>query len=190
VRRTGARWRIGVIGRISPEKGQADFLRAARVIHDCLPECQFVVCGAPLFASTAAAVYGREVENLAGGLPVEFTGWLENAEVTLATLQLLVVPSAPVDATPRVILEAFAAGVPVVAFRAGGIPELVEHNVTGFLVERRSPEALARAILEVLRDPERTQAAAERARVRADYEFSLERYQAQMLGAMEWAACG
>jgi len=185
--RDGAEFRMGVIGRISPEKGQADFLRAARILHKTAPECRFVVCGAPLFSGPAAMRYCAELEALAEGLPVEFAGWTEDVEGVLAALDLLVVPSAAIDATPRVILEAFAAGVPVVAFASGGIPEIVEHGVTGFLVEERSAKALAFEIQELLREPARLRGVAETARQKARGEFSLERYRAGMIAAIEAA---
>jgi glycosyltransferase involved in cell wall biosynthesis len=180
-------FRIGVIGRISPEKGQAEFLRAARIVHSAAAECRFLICGAPLFSDPAALRYCAMLETLAEGLPVEFGGWTEDVESVLAKLDLLVVPSAAVDATPRVILEAFAAGVPVVAFASGGIPELVEHGVTGFLVEERSPKALALAMLDAMEAPGRLRAAAENAREKARTEFSLERYRAQVVEAVEAA---
>jgi glycosyltransferase involved in cell wall biosynthesis len=182
-------FRIGVIGRVAPEKGQADFLRAARLLTRDFPPCRFVICGAPLFSDPAAVRYFRELEALAEGLPVEFIGWKDNVESILSTLDLLVVPSAPFDATPRVILEAFAAGVPVLAFASGGIPEIVEHNVTGFLVERRSPGALASSMRDLLqREPHRLREVACRALCKARGEFSLERYQEQMLEAIRAAA--
>ncbi|HLY16862.1 MAG TPA: glycosyltransferase family 4 protein [Bryobacteraceae bacterium] len=176
--------RIGVIGRVSPEKGQADFVRAARLVHAASPECRFVVCGAPLFSNPAAVRYYQDLQALAEGFPVEFTGWKENVEDVLAALDLLVVPSAAVDATPRVILEAFAAGVPVMAFAAGGIPEIVEPGVTGFLVEERSPQSLALAVLDVLDAPQLRRQVAARACAKARGEFSLRRYQAQMVEAV------
>jgi glycosyltransferase involved in cell wall biosynthesis len=180
--------RIGVIGRISPEKGQAEFLRAVRLLYPDLPRGKFLICGGPLFSSASALRYAAELEALAKDLPVEFTGWQQNIDSVLSTLDLLVVPSAPVDATPRVILEAFAAGVPVIAFASGGIPEIVEHNVTGFLVEQRSHEALAAAMRHwLLREPERLRDVAACARLRAGTEFSLERYRQQMLEAMQSA---
>ena len=184
-------FRIGVIGRISPEKGQADFLRAARILlslHKGALECRFFICGAALFADPAAMRYRAELETLAEGLPVEFAGWTEDVEGVLARLDLLVVPSTAIDATPRVILEAFAAGVPVVAFASGGIPEIVKDGVTGFLVEERSAKALASAMLELLREPERLREAADRAREKARGEFSLKRYGAEMIEAIEAAA--
>jgi len=185
-----AEFRIGVIGRISPEKGQAGFLRAARILQRDFPACRFVVCGAPLFSDPAAMRYRTELEELSKGLPVEFAGWQEDVDGVLAALDLLVVPSAPIDATPRVILEAFAAGVPVLAFVSGGIPEMVGHNATGFLVEQRSPEALASAMRDLLREPCRMREVAERALAKARGEFSLERYQEQMVQAIESAVRG
>jgi glycosyltransferase involved in cell wall biosynthesis len=182
---TGAEFHIGTIGRISPEKGQADFLRAARILYDAMPQCRFVICGAPLFSDPAALRYSTELKALAKDLPVDFPGWQENVEEVLGNLDLLVVPSAAVDATPRVIMEAFAAGVPVVAFASGGIPEIVEHQVTGFLVHERSDQALARAMREGLRDPQRLREVADAACARARKEFSLERYREQMIETME-----
>lgn len=178
-------FRIGVIGRIAPEKGQADFLRAARILRSAAPQCRYLICGAPLFSDQAAMRYGAALESLGEGLPVEFAGWHEEVEDVFARLDLLVVPSTAVDATPRVILEAFAAGVPVVAFAAGGIPEIVEQGVTGFLVEERSPKALALAILDALESPGRRAETAARARAKVLTEFSLERYRAQMVEAIE-----
>jgi glycosyltransferase involved in cell wall biosynthesis len=186
--RSAKEFPIGVIGRISPEKGQADFLRAARILHGVVPQCRFLICGAPLFSDPAALHYCTALESLAEGLPVEFAGWTEDVEGVLAGLDLLVVPSTAVDATPRVIMEAMAAGVPVVAFARGGIPEIVEHGVTGFLVQERSPKALALAMLDALESPVRRAEVADRARTRARAEFSLERYRAQTIAAIEAAA--
>jgi len=182
---TPTEFRIGVIGRIAPEKGQADFLRAARILHDAAPQCRFLICGAPLFSDPAALRYCAALETLAEGLPVEFAGWTEDVDGVLAALDLLVVPSTAVDATPRVILEAFAAGVPVVAFASGGIPEMVEHGVTGFLVEQHSPKALALAMLDALESPDRLHCVSAKAQAKARGEFSLERYRAQMMEAIE-----
>jgi len=91
------------------------------------------------------------------------------------------------DSDTEVILEAFAAGVPVVAFASGGIPEMVEQGATGFLVEERSPKALAFAMLDALESPGRRREVADRARAKARTEFSLERYRAQMIEVVEAA---
>ncbi|HTQ56274.1 MAG TPA: glycosyltransferase family 4 protein [Bryobacteraceae bacterium] len=176
--------RIGMIGRISPEKGQADFLRAARILHPLMPECRFVICGAPLFSDPAAQRYGASLEALAADLPVEFTGWQDDAQSVLGTLDLLAVPSAAIDATPRVIMEAFACGVPVVAFASGGIPEMVEHDATGFLVAERNAHTLALAMCDALRDPQQLRRIAAAARDKARRDFSLDRYRRQLMDAI------
>ncbi|MEO8657525.1 MAG: glycosyltransferase family 4 protein [Bryobacteraceae bacterium] len=122
--------RIGVIGRIAEEKGQLAFVRAARVLHGADPDLRFVVCGAPAFSDPS---YAELVRAEARDLPVEFTGWIDDVPGVLARLDLLVVPSTGNEATPRVIAEAFSAGVPVVASAVGAIPEVIDDGITGFL---------------------------------------------------------
>lgn len=118
-RSSGRPLRIGLIGRIAAMKGQTGFLRAASMISRELPEAKFVICGAPMFSEQA---YVDEVHKLAEGLPVEFLGWRDDVAAVLTDLDLLVAPSTAAEATTRVILEAFSAGVPVVAYAIGGIP--------------------------------------------------------------------
>jgi len=137
-----AGFRIGIIGRIAPEKGQAEFLRAAALLAPEFPNARFVICGAPLFADQR---YEEEVRRRALGLPVEFLGWRDDIASVLRQLDLLVIASSE-EGLPRVLLEAFSAGVPVVAFPAGGIPEALEDERTGFLVQPSSAEALAARI--------------------------------------------
>lgn len=139
--------RIGVIGRIEPEKGQIEFVTAARLLIKDFPECRFVVVGAPLF--TGHRYFDRVLE-ASRGLPIQFLGWQHDVSSVLASLDVLVVPSGSLDAAPRVILEAFAAGVPVVAFPSGGIPELIRDGYNGFLAAAFTPAALAERIRSVL----------------------------------------
>ena len=112
--------------------------------------CEFVVCGDALFSSPH---YSRRVRAEAEGLPIEFTGWRDDIRDVLSTLDLVVVPSSRVEATTRVILEAFSAGIPVVAFRSGGIPEIVEDGVTGVLSAPTAPD-LASKLLELFSNGE------------------------------------
>ncbi len=180
--------RIGCIGRISPEKGQLEFLAAARRIHNALPEARFSIHGEPLFSKTAAH-YAALVRSRAHGIPVEFAGWSDDIASVLAGLDLLLVPSAPGEATTRVIPEAFAAGVPVIAFAAGGIPEMVQHGRTGFLC--RTAAEMAEFAIELLsREPSRYQAVAQAAREAWRIRFTLERWQQQVAAEMERCAAG
>jgi glycosyltransferase involved in cell wall biosynthesis len=128
-----------------------EFVAAARLLLQTFPACRFVLVGAPLFGGTC---YFDRVVEASRGLPIEFLGWQADVPSVLSSLDLLVVPSASFDAAPRVILEAFAAGVPVVAFPSGGIPEILRDGYNGFLAAKSTPEALAERISFVLRlDP-------------------------------------
>ena len=140
--------RIGVVGRIEPEKGQMEFLAAARLILKQFPDCRFSIVGAPLFSDND---YYNKVVDASAGLPVRFSGWQEDVSSVFSELDLLVVPSTSEPGAPRVILEAYAAGVPVVAFPSGGIPEVLVDGETGFLAQSITPEALADRISAVLR---------------------------------------
>jgi len=176
---------VGCIGRIAREKGQLEFLRAAGIIHRALPECRFAVYGAALFAEPGIARYEADVRSAAAGLPVEFAGWVRDVYQALAKIDLLLVPSAPHEATTRVILEAFAAGVPVIAFRSGGIPEVVEDGRNGFLVN--SAEEMARLAVELLGNRQWLETVSSRARQSWSDRFSLERFHAELLASLERA---
>ena len=172
--------RIGMLGRISPEKGQLEFARAARMVSERIRGLRFIVSGAPMFSGQA---YFREVRAQANGA-VQFRGWTEDVAAFLAEIDLLVVPSVN-DNVPRVIMEAFAAGVPVLAFDVGAIPELVEHSKTGLLIGERTAEALAQAILVAAARPDELQDMAARAAARWRERYTLPRFQSEICGAVE-----
>jgi len=139
--------RIGVVGRIEEEKGQLEFVHAARILSGTRSELRFSVIGKPLFEGVG---YFDRVRAASEGLPVEFTGWMDNLAEIFDCIDLLVVPSSSLDATPRIILEALAAGIPIVAYAVGGIPEILRNLETGILVDQRTPEALAKGISSAL----------------------------------------
>ncbi|MGD1093070.1 MAG: glycosyltransferase family 4 protein [Bryobacteraceae bacterium] len=177
------KWRIGIIGRIAPMKGHTDLLRAAALLALQGFNANYVICGAPMFAP---AGYMAEVQRLALNLPVDFLGWRRDIPSVLANLDLLVVPSTSAEATTRVILEAFSAGIPVIAYAIGGIPEIIRDSENGFLVPECEPRALARKIQEVTRLDFGPIAA----RARADWErhYSVARYREEMIRVI--AGCG
>lgn len=141
-----AGWRIGMIGSISLEKGQVEFLRAAAILAQEFKDARFVLCGAPV---SPQGNYYRMVQKYADLLPVDLVGWRDEVGPVLASLDLLVIAS-KAEGMPRVMLEAFSAGVPVVAFPVGGIPEVISDGQTGFLVRERTAEALATRIREII----------------------------------------
>lgn len=150
---------VGMVGRLVPEKGVDVFLRAASLVTSAVPAARFVVVGdGPLRSALE-----ERAASLGLGAVVTFTGFRADAPVLMAGLDVLVVPSRS-DGSPLVVCEAMAAGIPVVASRVGGLPDLVAHGDSGLLVEPDDPEGLARTLVRLLRDPAAAQALGRRGR--------------------------
>jgi glycosyltransferase involved in cell wall biosynthesis len=174
------------VGRIEVEKGQLEFVHAARLVAKQFPDCKFTVTGAPLFSSHE---YYDRVVAASDGLPIEFPGWQSDASRIFSGLDLLVVPSTAVEATTRIIVEAYSAGVPVVAFPSGGIPEILTDNEAGFLAAGGTAEALAARITSVLRLPSSEVAAVvQRARKLWQENFSLDLFRDRVCNFLEQSA--
>jgi glycosyltransferase involved in cell wall biosynthesis len=116
-----------------------------------------------------------EVATALGVLPqVRFMGHRDDVPAILSESDLFVLPSES-EASPNVILEAMAAGLPVVASNVGGIPELVTDGVTGSLVPPADSDALAAALLDLLDHPGRATAFGQAGRARIEQEYSFDR---------------
>jgi glycosyltransferase involved in cell wall biosynthesis len=172
---------IAVLGRISREKGQLEFVRAAQIVSARLGGLRFTICGASMFGDDGySAAVKREGEGL-----VHFKDWTEDPAAFLRDVDLLVVPSQGIDHVPRVILEAFSVSVPVMAFASGAIPELIQHGETGLLVRERTPEDLAQAILAAMGRPDLLEDIAARAHQRWRESYTLPRFQSEICGVVE-----
>jgi glycosyltransferase involved in cell wall biosynthesis len=177
---------VACIGRIAPEKGQHEFVAAAALIRRAIPDCHFVVYGAALFGEAGAQRYEAELRKAAAPLGVEFAGWVKDVYAVMRSVDLLLVPSAGHEATTRVILEAHAAGVPVIAFRSGGIPEVIEEEHDGWLAD--STEKMAALAIELLTgDPTYLADVSRTARETWCRKFTMERYHQELLDTLEKA---
>ncbi len=147
-RTAGAGLRVGFLGRIVPEKGLHVLLEAFDRLDD----------------SFELHVHG--VESRSSGYASRLSGRMKSSRVqrhgpydhecvgeVLSGLDVLVVPSVWWENAPLVILEAFAAGVPVVASNLGGMRELVRHGENGLLFEVGDSDALAEALLRLRHEP-------------------------------------
>ncbi len=145
---------VGLVGRISPWKGQDIFLRAIQRIHVEFPAVRFQLIGSPLFGEEA---YEAELRALCTQLGldgcVEFCGFVHNVPEHMASLGVVVHASVIDEPFGQVVIEGMAAGKPVIATRGGGVSEIVEDGVSGMLVPKKDVVALADAMQTLLRDP-------------------------------------
>ncbi len=178
---SGKAVRIGILGRLAPEKGHLDFIRAARLAIAANRDLSFDIFGGCLFSDED---YERALKIAAGDLPITFHGWRETS-AALAAVDILAVPSGPLEGAGRVVVEAFSAGVPVIAYPAGGIPELIAQGKTGILTEECTPESLARAITTLAARPEQRRTIARNAREEWAQRFTVTAYRRAICDLME-----
>jgi glycosyltransferase involved in cell wall biosynthesis len=161
--------RVLCVARMAPDKDHDTLLEAFRLTAQANPAAELWLLGdGPRLG---------EIRELAGRLlpegRVKFLPPREDLRPLLRQASLLVL-SSKTEALPNVVLEAMAAGLPVVATRVGGVPELVVPGGTGWLVEPGDPPGLAAALSRILADPDRRRAMGREGRMRACQEFSLE----------------
>lgn len=164
-------------GRLAPEKGVGVFLEAAQAA-----DVRVVVAGDGPFAQTLGSRGARG----------EFRGRVGGAELErlVEGARAVVVPSVCLENAPMAVLEAMAAGTPVIASRIGGIPELIDDGVEGILVEPGDVGDLAAALRRLTDEPETARAMGERGRARVMRDFTPERHLEGLLDAYEHAIAG
>jgi len=160
----------GIIAALRPEKDHELFLRAAALVHRQLPEMHFLVVGdGPL---------REEIQLLAGRLSLEkvvhFLGTRSEIPEVLSLIDVVVLTSR-MEANPISILEAMACEKPVVAPAVGTIPEMSGDGASGFLVQRRQPEAFAERVIELLGDGDRAAAMGREGRQQVIAHWSIDR---------------
>lgn len=179
---------IGIVGRLQPWKGQHAFLRAAARIAD-RPDVVFLVVGGAIGGFSES--YPGELRALASSLGiadrVRFLGHRGDVPRVLAALDVFVHASMA-EPFGIVIVEAMAAGVPVVATRGGGVDEIVEHERNGLLVSFGDDAGIASAVERLLDDPSLSARLVDEARRAATSVFTVENMAARATEFFERAA--
>lgn len=175
---------VGVVGRMWPVKGHAWLVRAVRRLVDTLPDVHLVLLGD-----------GSEEENLRAlaaelGVAghVTFAGYGRDIPRALAALDVFALPSLS-EGMSNAIIEAMAAGRPVVATRVGGNPECVVDGETGFIVPPADDAALADRIGFLLTHPDRARAMGEAGRARRQALFDMEEMVRQTVELYDSLGC-
>jgi len=159
---------IGFVGWLLPIKGPEYLLKAMDHIWSKHPDTSLVMVGkGDLDLELRAEALRKNVNG-----KVKFLGWREDIDEIMPLFNMLVQPSLN-EGMGRVLVEAMAAGKPVVASRVGGIPDLVQHGKTGYLVPPADEKALADGIQKLLDNPERAKLMGKRGRALCE-RFSLE----------------
>lgn len=162
---------VGAVGNFEERKGFKYLLLAMRTISAQVPEARLVIIGAPSEPGTL-----EELRRLAGELglsgKVSLPGFLPDAGRYAECFDVCVIPSVAGESFGLLALEAMQYKKPVVASRVGGLPEVVSDGVTGLLVSPRDPEALAGAVVSLLKSPEKARELGQNGRTRWLADFT------------------
>lgn len=144
---------IGIVGRIVAIKNHDLFLRMARRVRNARPDARFVIVGdGDLRPTVEATVRELDLHDA-----VTFAGWQQDLAAVYSALDVLVI-SSDNEGTPAALIEALAAGVPVVSTDVGGVRDMLRGGAYGRIVPPRDPDALAAAVLAALSEPATNQA--------------------------------
>jgi glycosyltransferase involved in cell wall biosynthesis len=161
---------IGMLARAHPTKGAGAFLELASRIRNARPNARFLLAGGPTFPGEVGAFadIARHASNL--GEAVTLTGYLDDPRPAYGAMDVFLHLAQP-EGLSMTLLEAWASGLPVVAYAWGAVGEAIEHGRTGVLVEPNDVPAVADAVLALINDAD------ERARLGANgHAVCAERY--------------
>jgi glycosyltransferase involved in cell wall biosynthesis len=159
---------IGAVGRLHAVKGFAYLLEAFARLAPDFPQATLLLVG----DGPDRSILEQQAARYHLSQRVTFMGEQTDVPSLLAAMDVLALPSLH-EGMPNVVLEAMTAGLPVVASRIGGVPEVVIHGETGWLVAAADPGALCNAIINLLNDPSRAQAMGKAGRQRVERLFNL-----------------
>jgi glycosyltransferase involved in cell wall biosynthesis len=174
---------VGNIGALVPHKGQRHLVDAAPAIVRAIPDTHVLIFG----EGELRAALTRQIKHLGLEHRVSLVGFRPDILSLLKGLDLFVMSSIT-EGLGTSILDAMAASRAVVGTTAGGIPEAVEHGVTGLLVPPHNPDALAGAILTLLRDADLRRRLGEAGLARVRAMFNVDRMVEETLAVYEHVA--
>lgn len=147
---------IGCVGRLEAWKGQDVFIRSAAKVLEQVPGAWFLVVGGSV-AGRGRESFSRQCRDLAEKLGIShriiFTGHRPDMTNIMKSLDVFVHSSVTPDPLPGVIMEAMACRIPVVGANAGGVPEEINNQTTGFLYKPGDPDEMADKTIWLLEHP-------------------------------------
>jgi len=166
---------VGIVAKLSPVKGHRHFLKAAAFMSKAYEDVNFLIVG----DGPERTRLERTADELGLSEKVHFIGVRDDVPAVLKLMDVLVVSSLS-EGSPNVVLEGMAAGVPVVAMRVGGVPEVVEDGVSGLLVDPGDAPGLSNAVLGLLNDADRAREMGKKGRAIAVENYDINRVVARV----------
>ena len=150
VKGDGEIW-FGMIGALTPLKGQDLFLQAAKKVVQFIPDARFIIVGNNFYKTEASFRYEEDLRVLAQSPPLKdrviFMGFRNDIPEIFSTLDVLVQPNRGPEGLGRSVIEGMACGVPVIAVNRWGPAELIQHSQTGMLWSWMDIEDLAKKMI-------------------------------------------
>jgi glycosyltransferase involved in cell wall biosynthesis len=162
---------VGILAELSPIKDHGSFLKAARIVIDEMPRARFLIVG--------DGECRAQLETLCAELRitsnVHFAGVRRDVARLLRAIDVFALSSVTVECFSIALLEAMACARPAVCTAVGGIPEMINDGVTGYLVPPTDPQQLAARLTDLLSNPQLARRMGRAGRDRVEAEFSLDR---------------
>ena len=167
---------VGTVANVRGSKGYEHFLKAAQMVLRRFPNTLFVAAGDidPVLGTPLLKLH----QSLGLGERFRFLGFRDDVAAILCDLDVFVLASTS-EGLPLVTLEAMASGKALVVTKCGGPQEVVDHGVSGFVVQPADPEALANAIEAILQKPEMADRFGDYGRRKVEAQFSIDAMVAQ-----------
>lgn len=168
---------IGFIARLRKEKGIKEFMEAIPIILEEKNDVEFLIGGEGDMENWVE----NEITKITESAKIELVGWIPREDIFkyLSSLKMLVLPTVHAEGLPEIILLSMICGTPVFCTSAGAITDLIQNNITGFIMKNNSKENIAGGILEILDSPNLDEVSVRARKLVEDkysYEAAVERY--------------
>ena len=175
---------VAYVGQIAEHKGVALLVETVITLLQSGRNLMLLIAGDAVWGDSLRERLEKTVADNGFTDRIRFVGWIEDVRGILCSADIHVCPSTWEDPSPNVIVEAKREGVPSVAFPVGGIPELIEHKVNGYLCLDSTKEALIEGLDYFIQDSNVRQAAGRAARASFEADFGFARFQRQWMGVL------
>jgi glycosyltransferase involved in cell wall biosynthesis len=166
-----ARFNIGCVARLEPEKGVEFLIQSVKIIQEFIPFVRLIIVGEG--SERKKLVWLSERLGLKEA--IQWVGYQREVDKWYSYFDALVLPSVRRESFGITLVEAMASGIPVVGTRLGGIPEIIEHQRTGLLAKPGDSQDMADQLIYLFNHRAESRETVERARQKVETMFSQER---------------